>query len=384
MKVRGFSAAVGGVVVFAAASLANGQSGPTTAKIEAVPFDLTAPDRYQIPAILEPIRRVTILAPADGILRSMEAPLGSAVRESQDIAQLDRAEASARLKIAQAHVKEMQASLKGAGNAAIVQAQLDGAQARAEIAQLELERCTLRAPFAGRLLAAPLSPGQYVTKGALVAELADVSSLRALVPLERSGSGVGASVTVSVEGQSVAAKVQASLPLPEGLAALRELSTAFTAAWVVISNPKGTFEPGQRVLSLSLPNAPIATIPAHALRDEEKGAPKVQVIRNEYATDVAVRVLGRPGADRAQVSGPLRKTDSLIVSSSVPIVAGTLIRFTGGGGQVEGTTPNPAVAGEVAGISPPRGAGSRAASEPAPAPRTKPAASRPAPTPTPF
>jgi hypothetical protein len=83
----------------------------------------------------------------------------------------------------------------------------------------------------------------------------------------------------------------------------------------------------------------------------------VQVIRNEYVTDVKVKVLGNPGPDRVQVSGALRPNDALIVSSSVPLLAGTLIRFSGNpSGRVEAKTPNPAVAGEAADLTLPRGA----------------------------
>jgi pyruvate/2-oxoglutarate dehydrogenase complex dihydrolipoamide acyltransferase (E2) component len=319
---------------------------------------------------------VTILTPTDGVVRSIEVPVGASVREGQEIAQLDRAEAAARLKIAQANVKEIQAMLKAAGtgnapSAAVIQTRLEAAQVRADIAQLELDRCTFRAPFAGRLLAAPISPGQYVAKRALVAEPADVSSLHALVPFDRSGLSVGGNLNVSIEGQTVAEKVQATLPIFESLAPLRELSKAFTATWITISNVKGTFEPGQRVLNPSLPTAPIATIPAQALHDADKGVPKVQMIRNEYAADVAVRILGHLGPDWVQVSGPFRKTDALIGSLSVPLIAGTLIRFGGSTGGIEATNPNPAESGEVAGIMLPR-PGSHAASDPAAQGRPRP------------
>ena len=52
----------------------------------------------------------------------------------------------------------------------------------------------------------------------------------------------------------------------------------------------------------------------------------MQVIRNEYVTDIPVRVLGHPGPERVQVSGLFRPNDALVVSSSVPLLAGTLIR----------------------------------------------------------
>lgn len=377
MMVRGWSTtALGGLALAVGMTTgARGQAPPDSAKVESIPLELTAPDRYQIPSALEPIRQVTITAPCDGILRSLDLPVGTSVRDRQEIAQLDRSEALARVKIAEAQVKETKAMLKGAANTAVVEAQLEAAQARAELATLELDRCTLRAPFAGRLLEVAVSPGQFVPKGATIAALADDSSLRVLVPLERSAASAGATVKLSVEGQDVDGKVQTTLPLPESLASLRELAMPFTAAWVVIPNPKGQLEPGQRVLSPALPTSTLAKIPARAVRPPAKGASGggyVQVIRNEYVANIPVRVLGNPGPERVQVSGLFRPTDALIVSSSVPLLAGTLIRFSGAsekGNGVEPTNPNPAEGGELAGITPPRSAsGARSGSE---APATK-------------
>ena len=85
MKARGFLVEMG--VVLLAPSLAWGQAPPTTAKVETAALELTPPDRYQIPSVLEPIRRVTILAPTDGVVRSIEVPVGATVREGQEIAQ---------------------------------------------------------------------------------------------------------------------------------------------------------------------------------------------------------------------------------------------------------------------------------------------------------
>ena len=234
MKLLGLAMVLG----LALAGAAWGQQAPTSAKVESMPLELTAPDHYQIATALEPLRQVTIMATADGVLRTMDAQVGATVREGQVIAQLDKSEATVRLKIAQAQVKEM----KAAATTAVGQAQLEAAQARAELAQLELDRCTLRAPFPGRLLDTMVFEGQYVTKGTTIATLADVSSLRAYVPLDRATATVGASVTISVEGQPVEGKVKAALPLDESLGRLRELATLYTSAWVVIPNTKGEFE----------------------------------------------------------------------------------------------------------------------------------------------
>lgn len=387
MTVRGGYVALAVGVGLIATSAARGQALPNSAKVDTAPLQLTNPDRFQVPAVLEPVRQVNLIASAEGVVRSQEAKVGATVREGQEVAQLDRSEAAARLKIAQAEVKEAEAAVEVAtgtvtasgetattvvkAGVAQAQARLDAARARGELAQIAFDRCALRAPFAGRVLASPVSDGQYVPKGAVITELADVSSLKVLVPVRRAGATVGGAVTLNIEGQNVAGKIQALLPLPESLAVIRELASPYTAAWVVLPNTSGSLEPGQRALSPDLPLAPIATIPAHALKTDDKtkgqsrtpeagSSSTVQVIRNEYVTDVKVGVIGRRGPDRVEVTGPLRPTDALIVSSSVPLLAGTLIRFnhgTAGDGGVEGTNPNPAESGAPANLTPPRDSG---------------------------
>jgi RND family efflux transporter MFP subunit len=389
------------VLMFVAATSARGQALPTSAKVDTQPLSLMLPDRYMLLPVLQPIRRVTLVAAADGIVRSQDAHEGSDVRAGQEVAQLDKAEAVALLKIARAEVKEQQAALAqahaakggappegdgGKSSVAQAEARLEAAQARVELAQAALDRCSLRAPFAGRLMESFVSDGQYVSKGTVIAELADVSSLRALIPLVRGGSTVGASVTVTVEGQPVQAKVQALLPLSEGLAVLRELATPMAAAWVVVPNTDGTFEPGQRVLSPSLPTLPLATLPARAVQnaDGKKGPPTVQVIRNEYVANLPVRVLGNPAPDRVQVAAAFQATDALIVAASVPLQPGTLIRFGASTGGVEATSPNPALSGQPADLTPPRtGAKPGAALPKGRAPATTKPAAAPAATPTP-
>ncbi len=339
------------------------QALPTSATIESIPLELTMPERYHVTAVLEPVRRVSLVAPADGIVRGLESPLGSVVRANAEIAQLDRAEALARLKAIQAEVKEKQIlSKSNPSYREVYAAQLEAAQARAELAQLELDRLTLRAPFAGKIMALPVSSGQYVLKGTVIAELADITSLKSLVPVDRKAVSDRTDLKVFVEEQEQTAKVQSILPLPESYASLRELAAPFTAAWVVISNGTGQLAPGLRVRSASLPITPIATVPKSSIKTTEGSAASnaslVQVLRNEYVTNVPVDVLGKMGPERLQVTGPFRSTDALIVSSTVPLLPGTLVRFAQGRGQaIEGTTPDPARRGAEAGIAPPAAAG---------------------------
>jgi RND family efflux transporter MFP subunit len=335
------------------------------------------PENYQVTVVLEPARRVMVVAPADGVIQSLDARLGGTVRESQELAQLDRTEATAKLKMASAEIKEKQALLKtNAALGDVYSAQLEAAQARAELAQLELARCTIRAPFAGRVLALPASVGQYVLKGTPIAEVADTTSLRATLPVDRRTAGVGSSVTVPVEEREATGKVQAMLPLPQSYAMLHELATPFAAAMVLFANSRGDLEPGLRVRPAGVPTAPIATVPKRAVRPDEirgAGGSRLQVIRNEYVTNVPVQVLGNVGPERVQVSGLLREHDALILGSSVPLIPGTLVRFgtQAAGRGIEGTSPNPALGGVEAGISPPTGSSTGTSGRPG-SPATRP------------
>jgi len=337
------------------------QTLPDTAKIEAIPLELKQPDRYQIPSVLEPIKRIPIVVPRGGLVRSMDFAVGSSVQNRAQIAELDRAMGLARVKEAQAHVREMTALLKSAPNREVVEAQLEAAQARADLAAIELDLCTIRAPFSGRLLKINASSGQYVSAGETIAELADDSSLRVLVPLERTVATPAATVKLDVEGQTVEGKVQTTVPLPESHSPLRELAKPLTGAWVVVPNADRKLEPGQHVLSPSLPTITLATIPLRALRQTDKTKSddaKVQVVRNEYVVEIPVQLLGNRGAERIQVTGSFRPNDSLIVSSSVPLLAGTLIRFNaqeeGAAGTVEPINPDPDQAGAAADLTSPR------------------------------
>jgi multidrug efflux pump subunit AcrA (membrane-fusion protein) len=342
-------------------SRAMGQTAAATARIETMALRLIEPDPYQVSAVLEPARSVRLVAPIDGLIRSVDARLGGTVRESQDVVQFDPTEANARLRVAEAEVREKQSRANPVSQGtATLQAEVEAAAARVEVARAQLGRCSVRAPFAGRVLDVPVYPGQYVLKGTTLLELADTSSLRTILPVDRRIVSVGATITVSVEEQEVSGKVQAILPLPEAFAVLRELATPFAAAAVTFPNTKGALDAGLRARPAGVPTTAIANIPKRAVRpDEVRGAASsmVQVIRNEYVTNVPVQVLGGLGPDRVQVSGLFRNTDALIIGSSVPLIPGTLVRFNEGPAArgIEATSPNPAHGGLDAGITPPGG-----------------------------
>ncbi len=237
------------VVVYSSSGQAYAQT-QVSARIDAQPIYATKPERYWLPLPLEPARKITMVATNDGILRSIAVALGANVRENAEVLQVDRTEAQAKLKIAEAIVKERTAELdeakKNNANTAIPEAKLEAAKGEVDLARLVLDHCTYRAPFAGKITSAPWSPGQMLLKGAVLAELADVSNLRVMVPVDRTSVQVGSQIKLMVEGKSANGKVEAILPLSETFSVLRELAAPYSAAWVSIPNPRGEFEPGFR------------------------------------------------------------------------------------------------------------------------------------------
>ena len=89
-----------------------GQPAAATARIETQPLPAHGPGSYQVTAVLEPARRVKIVAPVNGLIRSVDARLGGAVRESHELVQFDPTEANARLRIATAELNEKKAKAR--------------------------------------------------------------------------------------------------------------------------------------------------------------------------------------------------------------------------------------------------------------------------------
>lgn len=366
----------------------------TGVRIETATLELQQPERYQTPIVLEPTRRVRLMAPDDAGVLLIEPALGSRVKQRQEVVRLDREEAEALLAVAEARSKAREAVAKGSKDPVVV---AEAAVARAElaVARLKVDRRTLRAPFDGVLLATFADPGQFVARGEPIAELGDVSRLRALVPADRNAVQPGGTLAITVEGKPANAKVLAVVPLPESFAGLRELATPYAGVWIELDNPRGEWQAGMRVRPPGLPLGPIAAVAASAVQ-EMPGRPgaNVQVIRADYVQDVPVVVLGEIGPDRIQVSGPFRGGDVVIVAASIPLAARTYVRFGGNpaAGQAhDPSPPNPNQGGSLAEVSTPAGQPTAAVvpGNPAVAPigapgsATPEAARRPAGSPTP-
>lgn len=91
------------------------------------------------------------------------------------------------------------------------QARLKAAKADLELAQLQLSRCEIRAPFDGRIVARQADVGQYVTPGKMVADIYAVDTAQIHLPLSQTQAelldlpidlaGKPAGITVQLSGQ---------------------------------------------------------------------------------------------------------------------------------------------------------------------------------------
>ena len=175
------------------AGAALGQSTPV--RIETAPLRLIDPDPYQVTAVLEPIRRVRIVAPIDGMIRGVERPARDRrprVPGPRPVRPQRRP--TRRLQVATAELKAKRLTAQKSRDA-LDAAEVEAAEARVEAAQAEVRRCEVRRPFAGRVFDVPVYPGQFVLKGTTIVELADTSNLSAVLPVDRRTVAVGSTVT---------------------------------------------------------------------------------------------------------------------------------------------------------------------------------------------
>ena len=157
-----------------------------------------------------------------------------------------------------------------------------------------------------------------------LAELADYSILKVLVPVDRTAVKAGGDIELFVEGKPITGKVMATVPLPENFAILRELATPWAAAWVNIPNATTPWSPASGCRGPYAPTQPITAMPTRALRPRRRRQAPAGADRpfNGNVLDIPVKVIGDAGFDRTQVSGPFLPTDAAIVEISIPMASG--------------------------------------------------------------
>ena len=300
--------------------------------IERQSLRLIDPAAYQVPLRLQPVQFVELTAAVEGVVQSVHVKAGQkvdvqieAVRLESKELQLKLRRASANNKVAQIELK--QAKTKNEAEAIeLTQAKLEAAQAELGLAKLQVDRTSIRVPFAGTVFRVNVAPGQFVRVGDPLLSVGDTSRMKVEVPVDRQSSTAGKTIELRIEDKTIQAKVGKVLPLSDRFEPLRALANSLGSAIIVIDNRDGRFHAKQAVYTPLIPRHPIAEVSTRCVQNQTSGQRKVQVVRGGVVRDVAVQLLGQVGVGRIYVSGTLSAADEIIVRASQQLPDGTRIR----------------------------------------------------------
>lgn len=155
---------------------------------------ITMVDRIDLPAVVAPWEDLTIKAEVVGKVVSVHVKEGNHVTKGQTIVTIDSRDYQSQLQsikaqqiLAEANFKRLQSLIdKGAVSQAAYDkafATLNELNASGKIAELNLERCTIAAPFKGTVNDLPAKLGMLLAHGDPVAQLLDISKLKVEVSI---------------------------------------------------------------------------------------------------------------------------------------------------------------------------------------------------------
>lgn len=315
-----------------------------TLKREAI--SIADPKGYQVPLRTVPTKVLEITAPADGVVRQVLVKSGSKVMSQAEACRFDDEaqklvvdRAKANLAAAKTELK-IAAAKKEADQEELAKAHISAAEADLKLAELQLERTSVKIPFAGDLLKVEVAPGQFARAGQRLMTLVDSTSMLVEVPVDRSQVKVGGDFEISIEKTPVKSKIQVILPADKSFEPLRNLIHNLATAVVQVDNSKGEFYAGQTVFTKVIPQHPFGHIPTAALQNHGDGNRKVQVLRQGVVRDIPVQELTQMGPDRLYVAGAFAPDDEVIITSTMPLKDGQLIRArTVAAARPEGDAP---------------------------------------------
>lgn len=198
--------------------------------IKREPLTLIDARTYRVPLQLDPIRKLELVAPHDGVVRSISGKPGGKVPKETSVIQLDDAAAALRVKRAKANLQAAKIEKKVADAAKqpdaieLAQARLEAVEAELALEELAAQQLVLRARFAGELARINVSEGDYVRQGQVLAVLTDSTKLQVELPVDRDSAKVGGPIKFQVEAVDMEGKISAVMPLAARFDPLRELS----------------------------------------------------------------------------------------------------------------------------------------------------------------
>lgn len=203
---------------------------------------------------------------------------------------------------------------------------LSDAEARAALAEKQLEKTVLRAPFAGVVSERPANPGDVVQMGTALVTLVDPASLRleATVPAEAlEALRVGTVVDFRVTGleHTFAGKIERINPTVDP-------ATRQVRLLVTLPNHEGRLVAGLFAQGrVATARREVLAIPMGAL-DQRGPTPTVRRLRSGRVEEVAVDLGMRDEVrDQIEVVKGLAAGDTVLIGQAQGIAVGTLVRL---------------------------------------------------------
>jgi RND family efflux transporter MFP subunit len=195
------------------------------------------------------------------------------------------------------------------------------AQAMLRKSQYQLTHGEIRAPFAGRVVARLINPGEYVTAGKPVLRLVDVGQLEVSVqaPIDASRfSREGMTLTLVIQGKPTVATVRAIVPVGDIVSRTIELRLALPADAGLVGDAAKVFLPS------AAPRAVVAVSrDALVLREDNTYVFKIDAKGN--AQRIAVEIGAEQGA-LVEVKGAIAPGDRVIVRGAERLETGQKVR----------------------------------------------------------
>jgi RND family efflux transporter MFP subunit len=200
-------------------------------------------------------------------------------------------------------------------------AALAQAQATMKKSQYQLVHGEIRAPFAGRVVARLINPGEYVTAGKPVLRLVDVAQLEVSVqaPIDASRyAREGMTLTLEIQGRPVVAQVRAIVPVGDIVSRTIELRLVLPPNAGLVGDAAKVFLPSaapRQVLAVSRD--------ALVLREDNTYIFKIDAKGN--AQRIAVETGAEQGA-LVEVRGAIAPGDRVIVRGAERLEAGQKVK----------------------------------------------------------
>ncbi len=319
------------ILLLLAQNVTHAQTPATTPEliIKRQSLILIEPSRYQMAFSLKPSPYTEVAAPIDGTVQLINVQPGNEVRQQTELLRFDATRENYLLTRAKAALKTAMLrseSPSQSNDKLLADSELEMAKAELQVAEYDLSKTILRAPIDGMVFRVLVGPGQFVKAGETLVTMGNTRKLSVEIPVDRNAVKAGDSIDILVEASKIPGRVETILPLNKEHEAIRDLVESAATALILIDNPTASYSAGQTVYSPIVPRHLIAEIPNASMANNPAGGRRVQVLREQVVTDIAIDVLGPVGPDNSFVTGAFANGDFLITSTSQPLVDGTMVR----------------------------------------------------------